>query len=128
MKRRSAELLQKIPEIQIHSAQIDGSDSEDEKLVFSATQDSTLSSRVSFLENPAIPPIRKTPQDNTATINDDMMDIDDRAEIPRDQMDIDEKLTPVLQQMQEDPTYDSCFLTRKWKQVTTHERCAKLVI
>jgi hypothetical protein len=124
MKRKATDLLQTIPEIQILNVATD-SDADDinnegerKNIQFTPRNSTNIpieSNQYSMSINAK--PINFVAEEEHLTVDDDSSDmmVDNEASIPR------------LQQMEEDPTYDSCNLTKKWKQITSKERATHAV-
>jgi hypothetical protein len=129
MKKRSAELLMKVPEIEVQNA-AELSDCDD-----GSQLDREMSVGPSIQSINASEPNPIVPLNNL--VQEEPMEVDEKeAPTPENSEDVHMELSdrhdedgdsePKLQQMQEDPTYDSCMLIRKWKSVTTSTRVAKL--
>jgi hypothetical protein len=112
MKRKATDLLQSIPEIQILNISTD-SDADDinesERKTIHVASGNSTSIPLDLNENSIIVDAKTVDDDSSAMLIDN------------------DTSTPQLQQMEEDPTYDSCNLTKKWKQITSKERAMHAV-
>jgi hypothetical protein len=127
MKKRSVELLMKVPEIEVQNAAELSDHEEGSQLDREVSADPSMQSLIHSEPNPVVqsdvPAEEQSMQVDEVTAPEIVEDVQmesghvDEVEIPPE---------PKLQQMQEDPTYDACMLTRKWKSITTSTRVAKL--
>jgi transcriptional activator SPT7 len=120
MKKKSAELLEKVPEIQVLNA------SEVDEVESQAERNASIEPSMQSIISDQLPSFQIIPKEEELEIKDKMEIITENLEDYEEHPDGMEVDVPHLQEMREDVTYESCVITRKWKQVTTDFRACKL--